>query len=506
MARTRKAVIPEAVNAEIHDQDLYAFSERQIVDYATEVNLERSVPDIYDGLKPVHRRILWSAHPVAKASGEPVKSATIVGDVLGKYHPKGDGSVYGALVTLVQGQLPTMFGDGNFGSLTDEAAAYRYTNAKLSEYGATFFDSNYIVPEVTTFVPNFDDRTVEPVTLPAMLPNVLLNSNEGIGVGITTNLPAFTVDSVCKVIDRLLAGEKLTAEDFAATLKPELKWGGRLVKTKDNMEAWVDLFKGTSGAVQYTANLEVDEDRRQIVIREWPPGLTPEALVKKVRAIEGCEDVANTAGNTEYTITMKRGYNLAQFQAFVKKVQKVTIVRKAYKMNVTQRSAETVDGVTTHTTKFLSMSIPAILTTWLKMRIELETKSLNYRIEKQKRLIERSKLLIYAASIKDVIRKAWDAPDDVKYLTKNSKLTEDQARELLEMKIKTLSRLDQEAVQEQLKSQEKQLGVLEKWLTRPKKKIRGEIAELGAKTFWRYDPDSEMAAIVASRNKRKSKA
>lgn len=502
----RKLSSPVAVDANVQDQDLYSFSERQIIHYATEVNLERSVPDVYDGLKPVHRRILWSAHHVAKFNGEPVKSATIVGDVLGKYHPKGDGSVYGALVTLVQGQLPTMFGDGNFGSLTEEAAAYRYTNAKLSEYGATFFDPNYIVPEVTTFVPNFDDRTVEPVTLPALLPNVLLNSNEGIGVGITTNLPAFTVESVCAVIDRLLAGEKLTATDFANTLKPELKWGGRLVKTKDNMEAWENLFKGTSGAVQYTPNLEVDEDRRRIVIREWPPGLTPEALVKKVRAIDGCEDVYNSSGNSEYTIIMKRGYNLAQFQAFVKKVQKITTVRKSYKMNVTRRSATTVDGVTKHKTEFLSMSIPDILITWLRMRIELETRSLNYRIEKQNRLIAKSELLIYAASIKDVIRKAWDAPDDVKFLVKNSKLTEEQAKELLELKIKTLSRLDQAAILETLASQKKHLAVLEKWLLRPKKKVRAEIVELGAKKFWHYNPDAEMAAINASKSARKSKA
>lgn len=494
---------PVSKGAGIHDQGLYSFSERQIVHYATAVNLERAVPDLYDGLKPVHRRILWSAYHVARNSGEPVKSATIVGDVLGKYHPKGDGSVYGAMVTLVQGQLPTMFGDGNFGTLVDEPAAYRYTNAKLSDYGALMFDPDYLNAEVTTFVPNFDDRQVEPVTLPALVPNILLNSNEGIGVGVTTSLPSFTYDSVCEVMHRLLSGEKLKARDFADTLKPELKWGGRLVKSKENTQAWRELFEGPTGAVQYTADLEVDEDRRRIVIRSWPPGLVPEAFVKKVRGIENCDDVYNSGGTTEYTVTMKKGYNLAQFQAFAKKVQKVTTVRKSYRMNVTKRSAETVDGVTSYKNEFLSMSIPDIMISWLRMRLELETRSLEYRIRKQNKLIERSKLLIYAASIKDVIRAAWDAKDDVSYLVKHTKLTDEQARELLDLKIRQLSRLDQGRVKEVLAEQESHLNQLNKWLKKPKAKIRTEIEELKEKKFWRYNPDLEIASVKETRSKRK---
>lgn len=489
MARKSTIEIPKNVGSVV-DESLYTFSERQIIHYATEVNLERSVPDIYDGLKPVHRRILWSAYHVApNKSQKPLKSATIVGDVLGKYHPKGDGSVYGAMVTLVQGELPTVFGDGNFGNLVDGPAAYRYTNAKLSEYGATFFGQDYIHPEVTTFVPNFDGQLTEPVTLPAQLPNILLNSNEGIGVGVTTTLPAFTLASVCEVLTRLLAGEKLDADDFAATLKPSLSWGGRLVKSAENTAAWKALFQGATGAVQYMADLEINEDTRTIVLREWPPGLTPESFTKKVRAIEGCEDVFNSEGSSEYTVTMKRGYNLAQFQAFAKKVQRTTIVKRSYKMNVTKRSAQVVDGVVEYKNLFLSMSIPEIMVTWLKMRIELETRSLEYRIRKQQRLIERSKLLIYAASIKDVVRKAWDASDDVKYLVKNSKLTEEQAKELLDLKIRTLSRLDQEAVEQTLAEQQKMLVQLEKWLARPKKKIATEIAEIATVEYWKYDPD-----------------
>lgn len=505
--KTATAVpVKEDKKAGVHDQGLYSFSERQIVHYATAVNLERSVPDLYDGLKPVHRRILWSAYHVAKNSGEPVKAATIVGDVLGKYHPKGDGSVYGAMVTLVQGQLPTMFGDGNFGTLVDPPAAYRYTNAKLSDYGALMFDPDYVNAEVTMFVPNFDDRQVEPVTLPALLPNVLLNSNEGIGVGVTTNLPSFTMDSVCEVMHRLLSGEKLAAKDFAAILKPELKWGGRLVRSRENNAAWLNLFDGPTGAVQYTADLDIDEERKRVVIDNWPPGLVPDNFVKKVRALPECEDVYNSGGTTQYTATIKKGHNLPQFQAFAKKVQRIATIKKSYRLNVTKRSAKTDDGVTTYQTEFLSMSIPDIMIAWLRMRLDLEARSLAYRMRKQQRLIDRSKLLIYAASIKDVIRSAWDAKDDIAYLVKNTELTAEQATDLLELKLKQLSRLDQDRITATLKEQEAHQLQLEKWQKRPKAKIREEIADLGKRIFWRYNPDLEASdAVKESRARRKKK-
>ncbi|HHN9420339.1 TPA: DNA gyrase subunit A, partial [Escherichia coli] len=253
----KKVVAAPTEDRNLGHESLRDFSTRSMKTYGVTVNLDRSVPDLFDGLKPVHRRILWGASHHEKRF---IKSARVVGDVVGRYHPHGDIAAYDALVTLVNQSTPTMLGSGNWGSMVDGAAAARYTETKLSAYGHSFLNPDYIHKEVTTFVPNYDDSDIEPVTLPAMLPNVLLNGGEGIGVGITTSLPTFTPESVVAILQRMLKGEDLTPRDFAKTLKYSHKYGGQLVKSKENQKGWLSMFETSKGKVQFESMMNIDRD------------------------------------------------------------------------------------------------------------------------------------------------------------------------------------------------------------------------------------------------------
>lgn len=464
---------PAKAGGSTRNESILVFGMRGIKLYATEVNLDRAVPDLVDGLKPVQRRNLYGASNFP--SGKLVKAAQVVGEVMGKYHPHGDTSIYGALVTMVQAPVPMIYGSGNWGTLVDGAAAMRYTECRLTSFGEAIFDSNYINKEVTSFVPNYNDSTVEPVALPLPLPNVLLNGGEGIGVAVTCNLPSFTAESVVEVLTRLLQGEKLKAIDFAKTMKPSFIWGGQLVRSKVNRDAWMEMFTSSQASVQFESSLIVDSDKKSIVIDNWPPGLNPEKFLLKIRAMPECQEMQLSKGTLEYTILCKRAYNLTQFETFVAKVQNATRVKRAFKINVTRRTAKIIDGVVSYDVALLSLSVPELVIAWLRSRMETEVKSLNYRIKKQNAAIAYSELLIHASSPKnlEVMFQALKlrGKDPIAFISKGMKITMDQASQLFELRFRQLSNMDADVVRGKLKEQQIHLKQLQSWLKLPKKKV-----------------------------------
>lgn len=492
MAKAKAKSISALVKGSVVDESISSFGNRQMITYATDVNMDRSIPDLFDGLKPVHRRILWAAANVARASGEAVKSLRIIGDTTAKYHVHGDSSVYGSMVTLVQLPYPPLFGEGNWGTLTDPAAAARYTNSKLSNYGATMFDPDYLNKEVTTFVPNYDDKDVEPVTLPVQLPNLLLNGvDTGIGVGVTTRIPAFTLPSVLTVLKALLKGKRLKPKHYAEMLELSFRWGGRMAKSKDNEQAWLDMFGAETGSLKFIADLKVSFDHRTITITGWPPGLNPDKTVQRLQempVVDSADLVSVAHGIPVVVATMKKGYNKPQFDEWVKTVKKLCSIRNSYRINVTERTAKTEDGVTSFDTQFKSLSIPALFERWVELRIDLEKRSLQYRIRKTEAAIAHSKLLIYAVSVLDVIFKALRAKDTLAFLVKNTKMSEEQAKVILNMKVSSLSKLDDDKQRDTLKQQQKDLETLQAWLGAPAEKIRKDLKAYDDKEFWLYDP------------------
>ena len=457
----------------IKRESLADFGIRNITTYATEVNLDRAVPELYDGLKPVLRRVLWSAYHYK--SGEAVKSAKIVGHCIGSYSPHGDSSTYGAMQTLVHHNVPLLEGIGNWGGLLDPAAAYRYTNSRLSKVGWEVFNPNYI--SVMDMVPNYDDTDKEPVVLPVRLPFLVLNGAEGIGVGITCSIPTFTLESTLAVLERIFKGEKLTGLDFAKTLKAKQHWGGHLVNTKENRQQWIQLMNTGRAKVQFQSTLEVDEAKKTIVINEWP-GVNPEKLIQKVRLMPECQRAYNSKGSTTFTIECKKAYNAVQFKEFVQKVQKLATSTANYRFNCTHRTAKMVDGVTTYHTEFLALSVKEFFYRWARLRLQLEKKSLEYQIGKQQQLIDYSNLLIYASTKLDVIFKALRQTDSKGYLVHHLKISKQQADAILDLKVRKLSKLDQQELKQVLASQKQYMDQLKQHYKRPKAKIISEFAQL----------------------------
>lgn len=346
------------------------------------------------------------------------------------------------------------------------------TNCMLTGYGKSFFDADYNNNDVISFVPNYNDKYVEPVTLPAQLPNVLLNGGEGIGVGITTHLPTFTPESMINVLERLLKGEKLQALDFAKTMKFAHKWGGVMTVTKENKAQWLLLFKGSAANVQFESEMDVDRDGKRITISDWPPGTNLEKFVQKVRAMAECQRCINSKGSSTFTIECKPTYNFVQFDKFVEKVRKATMQRRAFKINVTRRQAQTVDGVTTFRTDFLALSVPQLIVTWLKERLAMELRSLAYRIKRVEEQIDYCETMIHACDHIDriikIIRRS-ETPEES--LVKALKIQPHQAKWICDLQLRKISKLDENQYKAKLKEHQALRKQLLLWQKKPRSKV-----------------------------------
>ena len=215
---------------------------QSFINYSMSVIVSRALPDVRDGLKPVHRRILYAMNELGLVPGRPYKkSATVVGDVLGKYHPHGDASVYDAMVRMVQDfslRYPLVDGQGNFGSVDgDPAAAYRYTEARLTRIAVAMLED--IDKDTVAFQPNFDDRLEEPTVLPSKIPNLLVNGSSGIAVGMATNIPPHNLREVAKAVELLVDNPDATIEDLLKHIKgPDFPTGGYIYGASGLKEAY----------------------------------------------------------------------------------------------------------------------------------------------------------------------------------------------------------------------------------------------------------------------------
>ena len=459
----------------VREEDLATFGSREMGIYADEVNLARAIPDLVDGLIPVQRRIMWAAYQMPN---EFVKTARVSGETMGRYHPHGDASIEGAIVTMVQANVPLLRGKGNWGSLVDRAAASRYTNLMIGAYGRTMFDPNYIHKSVTSFGPNYDATTVEPVSLPSIFPHILTAAAQGIGVGKgkTTMFPSFSPESVVDVCTALLKGERLQAADFARRLKYFNRNGGQVVKTKANAVAWFQMFKTSQAKVQFQCRLEIDRDAKIIEIDDWPQDMDPKKILLKIRELPEVEHAAGGKGATRIRIEMGRGYNYAQFDTLVGKVQKICTKSISFKVNATHRTSRVEAGTVRFDTEFLSLSIPELIVTWLKERLHLEKRSLEHRIVKQNEAIAYSKLMIWVHGNSEAIVKIIKTHKEPKAALKQQfKLSDLQVQQIWELQLGRISRIDQGKVKETLEQQIKFLAQLQAWLAKPKPKVASDL-------------------------------
>jgi DNA gyrase subunit A len=450
---------------------------RSYLDYAMSVIVSRALPDVRDGLKPVHRRILYAMWSIGlRSSAKFRKSATVVGEVLGKYHPHGDSAVYDSLVRLAQDfsmRYPLVKGQGNFGSMDgDSSAAMRYTEAKMASISdELLFD---IEKDTVNFAENFDGSHKEPKVLPAKLPNLLLNGTMGIAVGMATNIPPHNLGELIEAIECLIENPDSSVEDLVKYVKgPDFPTGGIIYNQKDILNAYAT----GRGGIVLRGVAEIKEEKGgsfQIIISEIPYQVNKADMVakiadlvkdKKLEGIKGLRDESDRDG-VRVVIDLKR-------DTYPKKIlntlYKNTNLQTTFHINM----LALVDGIQPRV-----MTLKMILEEYIKHRQEIIRRRTQYDLNKAK---ERSHILeglmIALKNIDEVIKtiKASKDKEVAKTsLIKKFKLTERQAVAILEMKLQSLANLERLKIENELK-EKKQLIIEYEGILKSTSKIRNII-------------------------------
>ncbi|HCC06018.1 TPA: DNA gyrase subunit A [Candidatus Nomurabacteria bacterium] len=455
------------------------------LDYAMSVITSRALPDARDGLKPVHRRILFAMNNMGLTAGAKFrKSATIVGEVLGNYHPHGDASVYDAMVKSAQDfsyRYPLVMGQGNFGSLDgDGAAAYRYTEAKMSKVSMEMMRD--IEKDTVLMVPNYDGTKKEPFVLPTAVPNLLLNGTLGIAVGMATNIPPHNLTEVIDATTHLIDNPHATMEDLCEYVKgPDFPVGGIAFGQSDIRAA---LSTGRGGVV-VRGEAEISETKNgqfQIIITSIPFRVVKSNLIeniadlvreKKIEGIKGLRD--ESTKDIRVVIDLKSG---AQPQKVLNYLYKHTELESTFHYNV----VALVDGVPQ------TLSLKGALESFIGHRKEVVRRrtefDLKRALEKEHILLGLKKALDHIDEIIKTIKKSKDTPDAHTQLMKLFKFSDIQATAILEMKLQRLAGLERKKIEEDLKAVQALIAELKAILSSPKKMlsiIKDELEDIKAR-------------------------
>ncbi len=469
----------------IISQDITGEMETAYLDYAMSVITSRALPDVRDGLKPVHRRILYSMRLNGlTASAKFKKSATVVGDVLGSFHPHGDVAVYEAMVKLAQSfstRYPLVLGQGNFGSIDgDSAAAYRYTEAKMSRLAEELLRD--LEKDTVDWRPNFDGTKKEPVVMPAAVPNLLLMGSLGIAVGMATNIPPHNLREVADAVAHLIENPDATTEDLMKFVKgPDFPTGGVAFNYKDMLHA----YSGGKGGVVVRGEAEIVEDKKgafSIIITSIPYRVNKATLQENIadlvrdKKIEGIREMRDeSTSDIRVVIELKAG---AQPQTVLNKLYKHTQLEDTFHYNV----VALVDGVPQ------TLSLKAILEEYIKHRAEVVRRRTAYDLEKaQDRehiLLGLKKALDHIDRIIKLIRAAKDVPTAHASLMKEFKFSSIQAQAILDMRLQKLAGLERKKIEEELKEVQQIIKELEAILKSKAKMlgmVKSELLEVAGK-------------------------
>lgn len=440
------------------------------LDYAMSVITSRALPDVRDGLKPVHRRILYSMHENGHTFGAKfVKSARIVGDVLGKYHPHGDTSVYDAMVNLVQPfttRYPLVAGQGNFGSMDgDSPAAMRYTEAKMSKMASELIRD--IEKNTVDFRPNYDGTRKEPVVMPTVVPNLLLNGTLGIAVGMATKIPPHNLGEIVDACTYIIENDDVTNEDIAEIVKgPDFPTGGIIFNKKDIAMA---LSTGRGGVI-CRGEAEIVENKSgvfQIIITSLPYQVVRSNFVesiatliqeKKLEGIKGLDDLSTV--DTRVVITLKNSVNP---QKVLNYLYKHTQLEQTFHYNM----VALVEGVPE------TLSVKSILDCFIAHREVVVRRRTQFDLDKAKArehiLLGLKKALDHIDKIISLIRASKDSAQAKINLIKEFKFSDLQADAILEMRLQKLAGLERKAVELELLEKQKLIAELEALLASVKK-------------------------------------
>jgi len=471
-ATPKKEPAPEKVNEDaminnvgnIEEQPIVDEMRRSYLDYAMSVIVARALPDVRDGLKPVHRRILYAMWNIGlRPSAKFRKSATVVGEVLGKYHPHGDSAVYDSMVRMAQDfamRYPLVRGQGNFGSMDgDNAAAMRYTEAKLAAISEELLSD--IDKKTVDFLPNFDGSHQEPRVLPARLPNLLLNGSMGIAVGMATSIPPHNLREVSAAISHLIENPEATVEDLMNFVKgPDFPTGGIIYNRPEIIRAYAT----GKGGIVMRGRAEVVETKQggfAIIISEVPYQVNKATLVEKIadlvkeKKLDGIKDLRDESDKDGVRVVIE-----LKKDAFPKKIlnslYKQTQLQETFHLNL----LALVDGIQPKV-----LNLKAVLEEYIKHREEIIRRRTEFELEKARdRAHILEGLMIALKHIDEVIKVIKASPDREAAklnLMKKFKLSERQALAIVEMKLGSLANLERLNVEKELKEKQALIKDLE---------------------------------------------
>jgi len=471
----RERILPRLIEDELKESFL---------DYSMSVIVQRALPDVRDGLKPVHRRILYAMNELGLVPGRPYKkSATVVGDVLGKYHPHGDVALYDSLVRMVQDfslRYPLVDGQGNFGSVDgDSAAAYRYTEARLTRIAMAMLED--IDKNTVVFVPNFDDRLQEPTVLPARLPNLIVNGSAGIAVGMATNIPPHNLGEVVQAITHLVDNPDCQVKDLRKFIKgPDFPTGG-IIYGRDGIK---ECYEKGRGRMILRARAVAEETKstgkQQIVVSEFPYQVSPERVHEQIRdlvlakKLEGISDVRNESDREgiRLVIELKRD------------VIPLVVLNQLYAHTQMQTTfgaimLALVDGVPKE------LDLKEILFHFIEHRHVVIVRRTEFELKRaqdREHILEGLKIAVdNIDEVIKIIKKSKDTPSADAALRKRFKLSEKQSAEILNMRLARLTALEITKLDEELKDVRRFIKECKEILgSKPRrmKILKEEIAEL----------------------------
>jgi topoisomerase-4 subunit A len=456
------------------------FAERAYLDYSMYVILDRALPHITDGLKPVQRRIIYAMSELGLAAGsKPKKSARTVGDVIGKFHPHGDSACYEAMVHMAQDfsyRYPIIDGQGNWGSADDPKsfAAMRYTESRLTAYASVLLDE--LGQGTVEWGPNFDGTLTEPLLLPARLPNLLLNGATGIAVGMSTDVPPHNLREIAAALVRLLDEPDTSVRQLLRIIKgPDFPTGGELVSTRDEL---VDVYTRGNGTLRVRATWE--QEGETVVINSLPfqvsgsrvlEQIAAQMRAKKLPMVDDLRDESDEENPTRLVIGLRS--NRVEAEPLMLHLFATTDLEKTLRVNLNVISTDGKPAV---------RDLRALLTQWLEWRTDTVRRRLKHRLRQvEERLHILDGLLIAYLNIDEVIRiiRREDEPKPV--LMKKFKLTDTQAEAILNLRLRHLAKLEEMKIRGEQKELAEERDRFEKILRSPAKLktlIKDEITAL----------------------------
>ena len=459
-------------------------TQKNMYDYGISVIEDRALPDLKDGLKPIQRRLLWTAETLRLyESGKTMKSARVTGDCMGKFSPHADS--YNALVTMVNSEYPAFIGQGNWGDLRNDAASQRYTETKLSKIGMKMLECN----SAGEYVPNYTGEFKEPVIIPTRFPYFFVNSCSGIAVGISCNIPSHNLEEVVNALKALVKkGKDATIKDIVKYIKgPDYCYGGKIISTPEEIKA---LYENGEGSIRYECEYTIQKDKRNwlLTITGYCPGFSPDTFIKKMMELidDGVVLYVNDSATKDQACKLEVMFK--NEDDFESKIHKHLIKSQSYRYYAVERTKSTSEEKDIDT-KIISTNVLELMQKWLDWRREVETKMCIAEKTVYENKCWNAYLRLLASKHINIIMDALKSKSPVDYIAENmpqikgTKRAIEAAKYICDLKIIAIQQIDQDKMNKDINDYRKHIADLDADINDIDKVVLRELDKL--KVFYK---------------------